>query len=189
MMKNKSEQPERIEREQDNYKQGKYILGRYNTEILPGTAAEYKDAVISMANQARHSIDIYTQDLEAEIYNNEDVAQAVINLAKKHPSTRIRILVQDTRTAVQNGHRLIRLAQQLTSSVFIHRPSNEHKNENNAFMVVDKMGLILRPLAAERNYTVKVNFKCPRLASTQSVYFDKIWQHSTPDAQTRRIYV
>ena len=189
MMKNKPDKPERIELEQVKNKQDKYKLGLNDTEILLKTAEEYKNAVISMANQARHSIDIYTQDLEAEIYNNENVAQAVINLAKKHPSTRIRILVLDSTKAVRNGHRLIRLAQQLTSSVFIHTPSTEHKNENNAFMVVDKMGLILRPLAIERNYTVKVNFKCPRLAGTQSVYLDKIWQHSTPDAQTRRIYV
>jgi len=166
-----------------------YILGESDTETHVDTAEDYKHAIISMLEQAQHSIDIFTQDLEAETYNNTRVEQTVLRLAKKHPNTRIRILVNNSTTAVQNGHCLIRLAQQLTSSVFIHNPSQKQKVEQNAFVVVDQTGLIIRALATDRNYRASVNFKSPRIAVNQLDFFDDAWEHSTPDMQTRRIYI
>ena len=115
-----------------------YKLGETSAEVHIHTAEENKNAAVSLVKQARYSIDIFTQDMDAEIYNNNEFEHAVFNLAKKHPNTKIRILAQDTRKAVQNGHCLIRLAQSMTSSVFIHNPSREYKDEKCAFLVVDK---------------------------------------------------
>ena len=91
-----------------------------------------------------YSIDIFTQDLDIKIYNHQEIEQSIFDLAKKHPNTCIRILVQDSKKATQYGHCLIRLAQKLTSSVFIHNPSEEYKNERSSFMIVDKLGLLHR---------------------------------------------
>ena len=167
----------------------KYILGENDTEVQTGSVDEYKDSIISMLEQARHSISIFTQDLEPEIYNNKKIEQAIFHLAKRHPNTQVRILVQDSKRSVQNGHCLIRLAQQLTSSVFIHNPSRKHNNEQSAFVVVDQMGLIYRASATDRDYKAKINFKSPRLAVSQIERFNDIWEHSSPDMQTRRIYM
>ncbi len=166
-----------------------YRLGENDTEFQVETADDYKDSVISMLEQAQHNISIFTQDLEPEIYNNKNIEQAIIRLAKRHPATEIRILVKDSRRSVQNGHCLIRLAQQLTSSVFIHNPSQKYDKEQSAFVVVDQMGLIYRALATDRNYRSKINFKSPRSAAQQAELFDDIWEHSSPDIQTRRIYM
>ena len=166
-----------------------YILGENDNEVKIDTADAYRETVISMTQQAQHSIDIFTPDLESVIYNNIDIERAVLRLAKRHPDARIRILVQDSKKSVQDGHCLIRLAQRLTSSVFIHKPSREHKSETGAFVVVDQMGFIYRALAADRNYQAIFNFRSPRLAASQLEFFNEAWEHSTPDTQTRRIFL
>ncbi len=166
-----------------------YILGESNEEHKIDTAVAYKEVIISMLEQARFSIDIFTPDLEAAIYDNKDIEDAILRLAKRHPDTSTRILVQDSKKSVQDGHCLIRLAQRLTSSVFIHNPSRNHMSEPGAFVVVDQMGMVYRALAADRNYQAIVNFKSPRLAAGRLDFFNEAWEHSTPDIQIRRIFL
>ena len=166
-----------------------YRLGATKQEIYIASTEENKNAAICLTKQARYSIDIFTQDLNADIYNNKEIEHAIFELAKRHPSTRIRILLQDSANAIQNGHRLIRLAQTLTSSVYIHTPSAEHKDEQSAFMVVDQLGFIFSPVTSNRNYKASVNFMSPRRAAELTDFFNEVWEHSTPDRQTRRLYV
>lgn len=166
-----------------------YTPGKTEAEIHIDTVEENKSVAISLAKNACHSIDIFTQDMDAEIYDNSEFEQCIFNLAKKHPTTKIRILVQDTGRSVQNGHRLIRLAQDITSSVFIHNPSAEYKDEQCAFLVVDKQGVLYRVNANNRNYKARASFMSPQRASKLTDFFNEVWQHSSPDMQTRRIYI
>lgn len=166
-----------------------YKLGETDAEVQVDTAEENKNAAISLVKQAHYSIDIFTQDMDTEIYNDKEFEQSIFNLAKKHPNTRIRVLVKDSTKAAQNGHCLIRLAQNLTSSVFIHNPSDDHKKERSSFMVVDKLGLLYRVSTIDKNYKGNVNFMSPRRAGKLVEFFNEAWDHSTPDIQTRRIYM
>jgi len=166
-----------------------YKLGETVEEVHIDSVEENKNAAIALVKQARHSIDIFTQDMDTEIYNNKEFEQSIFNLAKKHPNTKIRILAQDTSIAVRNGHRLIKLAQHITSSVFINNPSREYKDEQSAFLVVDKIGLLYRKTASHRNYKASFNFMAPQRAGKLTDFFNEVWQHSTADIQTRRIYM
>ena len=49
-----------------------YILGETTGDIQISTAEEYKTISLSLAQQAKKSIDIFTQDLESDIYNNKE---------------------------------------------------------------------------------------------------------------------
>lgn len=166
-----------------------YRLGETPAEIHIDSAEENRNAALSLVRQARHSIDIFTQDLDAEIYNNSEFEHSLFKLAKRHPNTQVRILSQDSRKAVQNGHRLIKLAQTLTSSVFIHNPPREFKDEQCAFLVVDQKGLLYRVTASNRNYKASINFMAPMRAGKLTEFFNEVWEHSTPDAETRRMYI
>lgn len=166
-----------------------YKLGETSEEVHISTAEENRNAAIALAEQAHHSIDIFSQDMDTEIYDNEAFEQAIFSLAKKHPNTKIRILTRDSRIAVQNGHRLTRLAQQLTSSVFINKPADEYSDEQAAFLIADKTGLLYRATASHRNYKASVNFMTPQRAAKLTEFFNEAWEHSTPDIQVRRIYV
>lgn len=166
-----------------------YILGKTNEDINVTAIAQYKSITASLAKQAHHSIDIFTQDLEAAIYNNLEIEQSIFTLSKRHPNTCIRILVQDSSQSVNNGHRLIKISQQLTSSVFIHNPPSKYKNEQGSFMVADGNGFIHRTLAMTRTYQAKANFKSPKHSEQLINFFNKVWEQSIPDIQTRRVYL
>ena len=166
-----------------------YKLGETAEEIHINTVEENKKVAISLAKQARYSIDIFTQDMDAEIYDNEEFNQSVFNLAKRHPNTKIRILTQDTDIAVGKGHGLIKLAQHLTSSIFINTPSLEYKNEKSAFLLIDKIGLLHRTTASHKSYKASFNFMSPQRAGKLTEMFNDMWDHSTPDIQTRRLYM
>ena len=166
-----------------------YKLGETQAEVQAYTAEDNKNAAVALVKQAMYSIDIFTQDLDIKIYNHQEIEQSIFDLAKKHPNTRIRILVQDSKKAAQHGHCLIRLAQKLTSSVFIHNPSEEYKNERSSFMIVDKLGLLHRNSAIDNNYNGTVNFMSPRRAGKLTDLFNEIWDYSTPDIQIRHIFM
>jgi hypothetical protein len=160
-----------------------------SAEVFIDTAEENKNTALSLIKQARYSIDIFTQDMDAEIYNNSEFEHSIFKLAKRHPSAQIRILAQNTKKSIQQGHCLIRLAQSMTSSVFIHNPSREYKDEKCAFLIVDKKGILYRTNASNRNYKASTNFMAPQRAGKLSDFFNEVWQHSVPDVQTRRIYM
>lgn len=166
-----------------------YKLGETKAEVHIDTVDENRDAALSLVEQARYNIDIFTQDLDAELYNNEAFEQALFKLTKRHPSTRVRILVQNSMRSVQNGHSLIRLAQNLTSSITIHNPSKNHQDELSGFLVVDQLGFLYRVNANLRNYNANLNFMSPLRARQLTDFFNEIWEHSTPDVQTRRMHI
>ncbi len=166
-----------------------YKLGETSEEIHIDTLEQNKDIALCLAQQARHSIDIFTQDMDTGIYSNQAFEKSVFELAKRHPQTKIRILTQDSSQAVRSGHRLIKLAQTITSSVFIHKPSFQYENEKCGFIVADKLGFLYRTNANSRNYKASVNFMSPKRAKRLTDFFTEIWEQSSPDIQTRRLYV
>jgi hypothetical protein len=165
------------------------ILGESNEVIRLDTAAENRDAAISLAKQARFSLDIFSRDLDPRVLDNAEFERCVFKLAKAHRSTDIRILVHDSSMAVSQGHCLIRLAQQLTSSVHIHNPAREHKDALSTFIIADGVGLLHRPQSTSRNYEASVNFMSPQRAGELRDLFNEMWERSTPDSQIRRLYI
>ena len=165
------------------------ILGESNKEIHIDTAAENRDTVISLAEQARFSLNIFSRDLDPRVFDNAGFERCVFKLAKAHRSSDIRILVQDSSLAVSQGHCLIRLAQRLTTSVHIHNPAREHRDELSTFMLVDAVGLLYRPQSTSRNYEALVNYMSPQRAGELRDLFNEMWESSTPDSQIRRLFI
>ncbi len=166
-----------------------YILGEHNEELRIDSAAENRDAVIALAQQADISINIFTPELDPVVFDNADFERCVFSLARKHRSANIRILTQDSTLAMQRGHCLIRLAQKLTSSVMIHNPAREHRDESSTFMIVDRIGLLHRRRSSSTNYDAVVNYMSPQHAGELDDYFNEIWERSTPDSKIRRLYI
>ncbi|MFC1589263.1 hypothetical protein ACFL3P_03220 [Pseudomonadota bacterium] len=166
-----------------------YKLGETKAEIKLSHAEENRNAALSLASQARYGINIFTQNMDDAIYDNDEFEEHVFNLATRHPSSQIRILVQDSTLAVKKGHRLIRIAQKLTSSVFIRNPPKMHKGDKSAFMTVDGAGLLYRIRGDSNHYEASLNFMSPQRATKLNEFFDEAWEHGTPDLQVRRLFV
>lgn len=165
------------------------LEGNNNQAKHLDTAIENRDAVISLAERASFSINLFSPDLDPRVFDNSEFEQCIFELARKHRNPDIRILTSDSSRAVQQGHCLIRIAQKLTSSVFIHNPAREHKNVIATFMIVDGMHILHRPRSTSTNYDANVSFMSPQLGGELEDLFNEIWERSTPDSQIRRLYI
>lgn len=166
-----------------------FKLGETSAEIPLNNAEENRNAAISLASQAKYGINIFTQDLDNSVFDNEEFEQHISNLARRHPRTQVRILVQDSSTAIKKGHCLIRIAQKLISAVFIQNPPEIHKDDKSAFMTVDGVGLLYRRHAENHNYQASVNFMSPSRAQKLDKFFNEAWERSTRDQKIRRLHI
>ena len=166
-----------------------YTLGDHDEDILIDTPTENREAVISLARQARSSINLFTRDLDPRLFDNTGFEQSIFTLARSHHSADIRILTLDSSSARQQGHCLIRLAQKLTSSVFIHNPAREYSNIIATFLVVDRKGIMHRPRSTSTDYDALVNYNAPQRAAELQDFFNAMWERSTPDSQVRRLHI
>ncbi len=166
-----------------------YKLGETNIEISLSSAEENRGAAISLACQARHTINIFTQELDAALYNNKEFEKYIFKLASRHRSAKIHILVQDSTRAIQNGHRLIVMAQKLTSSILIKKPASRFSSVQSAFMTIDGTGMLLRMHGNEYNYKASLNFMSPQRTGELDELFAEVWEHSDPDLQVRRLFI
>ena len=166
-----------------------FKLGKTKAEIQLTNIEENRNAALSLAEQARYNINMFTQDLDNAIYDNNEFENYIFKLAIRHPNSRIRILVQDSTTAIKKGHCLIRIAQKLTSSVFIKNPQDLHKNDKSNFMTVDGMGMLYQSRNDKHNYEASVNFMSPQRAAKLDNFFNKAWEHGLPDQHVRRLSI
>ena len=165
------------------------ILGTNDQVLHLSTPDENRDTVIELARQARHQIDIFSQALDPVLYDNEAFERAVFDFARLHASTRVRILVQDASNALQHGHRLLRLSQNLTSSIFIRKPSQDHRDEQGAFIIADSIGYLHRVVGSQYSYNAIASFMAPQRAGQLGDYFEQAWEQANEDPQLRRLYV
>ncbi len=164
-----------------------YKLGETRELLELNTAEEHRELALAMAQQARRSILILTRDLDHPLYDTPEFEQATSELARGSQHARVRILVQDSGKAVKNGHRLVGLAQRISSRIEIRKPAEEYADVNHTFFVADQSGYISRQLADR--YVGVANFD-DRLSARNLVnFFTEIWDRSQQDPQLRRLHL
>lgn len=146
---------------------------------------EAKALVLEMAQQAKRQICIFGRDIDSILFDNPEFIDCIQNLALQSSRTEIKILVHDTLVNVQRDHRLIPLAQHLTSSIHIHTTAKQHRDSQQTLLLVDDFAYLKCPRA-----TVYDGFAClyDRLEVRQlQKTFDDMWGQSSPDIGIRRL--
>lgn len=166
-----------------------YKLGETSAEVHIGSVEENRNAAISLARQARYYINIFTQDMDAALYDNSEFVRHIFELATRYRDAEVCILVQDSTRAIQNSHSLVQLAQRLTSSITIKKPAARFKDVKSSFMTVDGVGMLYRIQGDRYNYDASVNFMSPQRTGKLDQFFTEVWEHSEPDPQVRRIFM
>lgn len=99
------------------------------------------------------------------------------------PRNQLRILVQDVRRAVQDGHRLINLSRRLSSNCSIRRVNPEHPASEGSFLLVDDCALWIRPEPGQ--YAGYVYYSNPGRLRQQLQLFEQAWSYSLSDPDLR----
>jgi len=162
-------------------------LGESHELLSLESAADHRTVALAMARQAVRTLHIFTRDLDHAVFDTPEFEEAASHLARGSQYSRILILVQDSGAAVRRGHRLVDLAQRLSSKIEIRKPVAEYADVNRAFFVADETGYITRQLADR--YEAVANFS-DRLAARDLVaFFNEVWQRSQQDSQLRRLHL
>jgi len=162
-------------------------LGKDDQRIRLTDREENRCASLALASQARRTIEIFSWDLEPDLYDDPPFIEALKKLAIGHRKTQIRILIQNAKKAVTQSHRLPYLAQRIPSKIQIRTPSSEYKEIQQSLLIADGIGLIRRPM--HERFEGELNFKDPVHAKEQLNLFNKIWQSAESDPYLKRVHI
>jgi predicted GNAT family N-acyltransferase len=141
----------------------------------------------SMVRQAKRYLCLFSYDLDPSIYDTESFHDAVKQLAMRSKFSRIRILVQDNSRIIQQGHRLVDLAQRLTSVIEIRKPTNGHLEIEENFLIVDDCGYLYKKQASNVEGTARYNNR--HFVNRLQTKFDEAWEYGVPDRELSRLHL
>ncbi|TAN03925.1 MAG: GNAT family N-acetyltransferase [Rhodanobacteraceae bacterium] len=155
--------------------------------ILRSTTREELIAVtLTLLEGAQHSMCVLVRELHPLLLNDTACMVELRRLAISGRGASIRIIAQDLSRAMQEGSRLLELAQRLSSVIEIRRVVEPADLAyNSAFMCVDSCGYLFRPLESEMT-TVGSTYAPGRHAELMRL-FEEVWARSEPWAELRAL--
>ena len=157
-----------------------------DTELFEiDTSEQNRRAAAAMARQARRSVVIMTRHLDAAVYDQPEFSDAVRDLVVRSRRAEVRVLVKDSTPVLRDGHRLISLAQRLTSFMEIRVPARDHADFNEAFLLVDNVGYIHRNFSDR--FEATFSFNDSKIVRGLGREFDSMWELALPDPSLRRL--
>lgn len=157
-----------------------------NSSILLEGRSDCREAAKTLILGSVGRVYIFTQRLEAELYNDAEIFGHLTGLPSENRNTDIRIIAHDTRVAANQGHYLIHLAQKLPSFAQIRTTvTREHRSFRESWLVVDD-GAFMRirnPERFEGYYDFDNKLECKDYTEE----FVEVWEACNPDQHTRRL--
>lgn len=143
--------------------------------------------VLSLAQRAKRQICILGPNIDATLFDTLEFVECLKQLALSSPRAEIKIIAQATKINVQRGHRIIPLAQHLTSSIHLHKPDSQHSKIQNILLLIDDFAYLKCPRATYYEGTACFydRLEVQKLQSQ----FNDIWDHGTADLSIRRLHL
>lgn len=144
-------------------------------------------ACLHLVQQARREICFFAPSLDKHLLDNEDVIAAISVFARNSRYSKVRLLVHSTYEAISRSHRLLMLAQRLSSHIEVHECSREDQDHVYLCLLVDDDAILYcnDPLRYQ-GYLVEADRAQNRQLRQQ---FDAMWTRSHPDPQSRRLHI
>ncbi|MNO56683.1 hypothetical protein D3C76_472010 [compost metagenome] len=138
---------------------------------------------LSLMQQARRTLCLYTPDMELWLYHHSCIQEACTRFLLEHPRNQLRILTRETSRAIKEGHRLLNLSRRLSSNFQIRRINPNYPNEVCAFLLADTAGMLVRP--EPQKPVGYVCYNAPRKVRQLQALFDQSWNTSLGDPNLR----
>jgi hypothetical protein len=162
-------------------------LGIDDLEFALQTREQVRSMAYGLAAQAQRELLLHTEDVEAEIFNQQPFLDGVSRLVRQHQAAHVWILVENSRKTIQQGHRLIELSRRLGSHIQFRCPPRQYRNYGKTFLLCDDAGYLYRPLASR--YEGTANFNNPGQTAVHKKYFMEVWEQSQADEEMRRLHL
>jgi hypothetical protein len=147
---------------------------------------DFRKFSVQLVNSTQRNLAIYSEDMEAWLYDHEDFVSAVIALAQKSRFSDIRIIVRDTRALIEKGHRLLRASHRASDKIHFRKLANT-AGKQPCYLLADDCGLLLRPDNEIINGIGYTDYR-GRVKPLREE-FDTLWNSAYEDADLRRVTV
>lgn len=160
--------------------------GNTENDIRLNSAEEISDAVINATENTLKTIKIFTPDMEAENYNNDEFRKQLLSFTRGNRHAQVHILIDDISNALQSGHKLIGLAQQLPSIVIIKDTPVDYQGSNISFILFDQASFIFKPDNTSHN---AISSNCKNRSQKLNEFFTLAWDQAEQNSHTRRLSI
>lgn len=143
------------------------------------------EATRALVAGARRELCIYTRDLEPAVYEDAAVLEGIRQVALAGRGASVRVLLQDTTRCVRDGHRLIDLAQRLSSSIHVRRPTEEDLQFAGAYLLNDSGGYLYRTFGDRFDGDGDLCY--PPRRDELKRQFDEVWERAESPPELRRL--
>lgn len=152
-------------------------------ELASSDAAGMRAAIERLGRDARHALCVLHPSLDPRVFDHDDVLGSWRTLAVR-PRSQLRVLVHDAAPLLADGHRLVDLAQRLSTAVQVRVvEDDEHRAYPSAFVLNDVDGFLLQPHVARpdaRGSTCRPGEHAQLLR-----LFDLMWERAAPASVLR----
>lgn len=179
--------PPPLQAQQPSREPAPFLLGGERTLQHFSQPEQAQAHALALLQQAQRTLCIYTPDLERWLYNHSSVQQACTQFLLANPKNRLRILLNDSTSAVKEGHRLLQLSRRLPSGLQIRKLNPSYSHDETAYLLADTNGLLLRPkLEQIVGYAL---YNDPGQVRVLQNKFDQAWDVSVTDLDLRSLLV
>lgn len=147
--------------------------------------SEAQSLALQLCQQATREICFFGNNIDPILFDNPAFIEAISEFARRNKHTQVKFVVHDTRQNTAEGHRLISLAQRLTSHIHIRNTAEKQQDLTQIFMLVDQNAYLYCP-----NYVRhqgRASFDAPIDVRNFKKTFDDLWDRSTVDSNIRRL--
>lgn len=163
------------------------ILGQDSEDITTQDSAQCSQALLTLTQQARRSLLIFSQQLDAKIYNSPEFYEAVLKLATSSRHADVRIIVRDIQPIIKQSSRLVQLSQRISSRMQIRTPPMEFLQRRDEFVIIDGRALLQR--ANAQRYQGEVDSNAPLRCRQLTQLFDDCWEKSSTPTDLKRLHI
>lgn len=155
--------------------------------VVLTSSADLRRVSLEMVRASRRYLDLISRNLDPAAFDTREFVTAVKAMVTKNPQARVRIIVLQPESLIGVQHRLVDLAQRLTSFIAIRRPGPDYREFNEAMMIGDQRHLIHRKLSDR--FDGHAYFDVPGRAAKQLQAFNELWEYGEPDPNFRQMFL
>lgn len=142
---------------------------------------------LELARQSRRNLRLLSHTLDNELFDNNEFADAISQLARASRFSEIRLLVVDVKPIVERGHRLLDLCRRLSTTLHIRRADCEPEDIRENFIVADDRAVLCYALREPEKAWADFNNR--PLAEDYTAQFDELWHRSINDPELRLLHI
>jgi len=156
----------------------KFVLGLTARAILLDNLEDNARAILALIAQAKHSIYIYSYQLEPEIYENPVILGALIRFLRFNPHVEVKVLLHDDFIPHRKSLHWLEISRRPASLLEMRQAPQYCGEHQESFLIVDGAGILWRQYYFQ--YQGMVNFYAPGHALEKQTWHQQVWQNSTP---------